>query len=1343
MSSRSTRWRPRRAGIINLYEYANQVFDFAGGRLLLRGHNTSGKTKALELLLPFCLDGDISPKKLDPFGAGYKDMKWNLTGCTGDVKRLGYAWLEFERIGQAGGAERLTAGIGMRHNRDLPDVARWYFVARNRTVGSDLWLLRGRDPISKAELAAALGDDGEVLESQRDYRNRVNDLLFGFGGEEQYQTMLRLMRDLRRPHLSKTLDPERVAAQLAVGLPEVDETLMRKLAGGLEQLETLERGLARLRDVRERVRRFHQRTYSAYARAAVRERADALRHAQTSVENGAEQLRTTTAELQAERERAKHASKARDAAQARLDGLTAEEHALVSSAGWSSVAEVETLRELAQNQARAATAARRHANDAAAAAGALEAELITARAAAAECRHRASCELDALLELAAEAGLERRATMLADQLRAGTLAADTWSPLLRELATDWRDVLHRQRELMRELRRAAGDAERARVGERDAVGRLEQATAKRAACEQQLEEGRAALASAFDTWRSALTQLELDDQAADTALELAHEGSSPLPALASLVDRQRAALIDARSSHVAARETAVSAVAATETEIELLASAHDDGPRAPDWLRTDRSDRVGAPLWRLIDFRAEVPAEQRAGLEAGLEAAGLLDAWVTPSGKIEDPAIADVVFAGAQPATVGSLRDVLGPVPDQPVAPEVVTRVLSCLGLGEHDTGPWVAIDGQFVIGPLRGRGAKARAEHIGAAAREARRAGRIAQLRERIASLESEIAERDARIADVDRRRKTHETELRALPSVDAVRSAIDAVRVCTALESEAERGRERAAGAARSAADAELAAAAARREHAVAHGLSPALDEPALDALRDATAQLTGAAGAVAHAWTIAEREAQASDAVAGRLSDAHGAVAEREQQARDEEAEAGRLAAEHAAREEALGATGAEIRRRHEQVVNQLKATRDDLRHTTDAAQAAAVAVVGLEHEQRARHQNHETARDQRECASIAFRQLAQAGILQLVLREDAPADADQGAGWTFTRTLEVARALPPELLSVRSTSGELGVEVQRGVQLLDRELSEADMGAYASRGENGLLLVHVTEGGGEQTLAQILDTLEAEIADREQILTAEERRVFSDALVEEIADHLRHRIHEVRSRIERMNEVLRRSPTAAGKTVELEWEALEDDSGTQRAALARLRRDVRHLTEEDRAELVAFFRGRIESARREHTFAGEPKPMAETLMEAFDYRSWFAFTLHERIGSSRARLTKRRHAVGSGGEQSVLIHLPLFAAAAALYGDSEAPRLIMLDEALSGIDDETRERVLEATVAFDLDVVMTSHELWGTYRSVPQLAIYQLHRENGTFGVHAIPFLWDGEVLRELDQDGLLV
>ena len=511
----------------------------------------------------------------------------------------------------------------------------------------------------------------------------------------------------------------------------------------------------------------------------------------------------------------------------------------------------------------------------------------------------------------------------------------------------------------------------------------------------------------------------------------------------------------------------------------------------------------------------------------------------------------------------------------------------------------------------------------------------------------------------------------------------------------------------------------------------------------MREAGAELAGAAGNVARAWALAARQREAGAAIGARLAEAQRVAAELDGRARDEQSEADRLTADHAARERALGASGEELRRRHAEVQSELRAGREAQRRAGEIAQTAAIVAAGLERDAAAQADEHERVRRQREAAGAGFAQLGAAGVLQLVLGEAAPGDVDGARSWSVTRALEVARALPEELVAVRSASGALAVEVQRNVQLLDRELAEADMGAYASRGDDGLLLVRVTEGGGEQPLAQLLDALSAEIADRERVLTTEERRVFSDALVEEIADHLRQRIHEVRARIEQMNAVLQRSPTAAGKTVELDWQPLDDDSGTQRAALTLLRRDVRHLGDDTRGELVSFLRRRVDAARREHAFGGDPQPMADTLAIAFDYRRWFAFGLHERSDAGRVRLTKRRHAVGSGGEQSVLIHLPLFAAAAALYGDSRAPRLIMLDEALSGIDDDTRERVLEATVAFDLDVVMTSHELWGTYRSVPQLAIYQLHRENGTFGVHAIPFVWDGDVLHELRQDDLLV
>jgi len=315
--------------------------------------------------------------------------------------------------------------------------------------------------------------------------------------------------------------------------------------------------------------------------------------------------------------------------------------------------------------------------------------------------------------------------------------------------------------------------------------------------------------------------------------------------------------------------------------------------------------------------------------------------------------------------------------------------------------------------------------------------------------------------------------------------------------------------------------------------------------------------------------------------------------------------------------------------------------------------------------------------------------------------------------------------------------------RRVQLLDRELADAELGAYATTADEDLVLVRITDDAGDRGLGDVLEVLAADIAERERLLTAEERRVFGDALVEEIADHLRTRIRAVHERVAAMNAVLARTPTAAGKVVQLQWRALDDDAGTQRSAVELLRKSPSYHGEGERRRIVEFFRARVGQARGELDGDARAESMTDTLTRAFDYRRWFAFGLIEELGGARERLTARRHAVGSGGEQSVLIHLPLLAAAAALYGDSGAPRLVMLDEALSGIDDETRERVLAATVAFDLDIVMTSHELWGTYRSVPSLSVYQLHREQGVPGVHAVPFRWDGEVLHELEQAELPV
>src|SRR6266851_4085645 len=91
-----TRWRLNRGGIVNIWQYAQQTFDFSGGRVIFQGTNGSGKSRTLELLLPLCLDGDLRH-----MGAkGYDSVsirRLMLDEYSGGPNRIGYAWLELHR----------------------------------------------------------------------------------------------------------------------------------------------------------------------------------------------------------------------------------------------------------------------------------------------------------------------------------------------------------------------------------------------------------------------------------------------------------------------------------------------------------------------------------------------------------------------------------------------------------------------------------------------------------------------------------------------------------------------------------------------------------------------------------------------------------------------------------------------------------------------------------------------------------------------------------------------------------------------------------------------------------------------------------------------------------------------------------------------------------------------------------------------------------------------------------------------------------------------------------------------------------------------------------------------
>ena len=154
----SERWKPLRAGLVDMFYYDAEEFWFHDGRLLLRGNNGTGKSKVLALTLPFLLDGELAPHRVEPDGDRQKKMEWNLLlgGRHPHPERLGYTWLEFGRCVGDGSAEFRTIGCGLKAAAGRGIARHWFF--RQHAAGRRRLAVAARQPGSADQGEAARGD---------------------------------------------------------------------------------------------------------------------------------------------------------------------------------------------------------------------------------------------------------------------------------------------------------------------------------------------------------------------------------------------------------------------------------------------------------------------------------------------------------------------------------------------------------------------------------------------------------------------------------------------------------------------------------------------------------------------------------------------------------------------------------------------------------------------------------------------------------------------------------------------------------------------------------------------------------------------------------------------------------------------------------------------------------------------------------------------------------------------------------------------------------------------------------------------------------------------------------
>lgn len=265
-------------------------------------------------------------------------------------------------------------------------------------------------------------------------------------------------------------------------------------------------------------------------------------------------------------------------------------------------------------------------------------------------------------------------------------------------------------------------------------------------------------------------------------------------------------------------------------------------------------------------------------------------------------------------------------------------------------------------------------------------------------------------------------------------------------------------------------------------------------------------------------------------------------------------------------------------------------------------------------------------------------------------------------------------------------------------------------------------------------ELLEILSDRIEMQKMLLRQEERQLFEDFLLQEIAEAIRTHIFEAEEWVQQINGVLKGLPMI-GEHYALQWKPpAEYDLTKLGSHLAQhyklLRKPAQTLTTEETEALMNAFRREIEAVRIRQQENPETNFM-ETLEQVFDYREWFHFdVLVAPIGGQWQRLTDRMAGTRSGAEQLFALYVPLFAALAALYRSAAegAPRLLALDEAFDKVSVANTQRIMEFLVSQDFQWIMTGPQISGTGAKIPACARYLMIHEKGSPVATASASFW---------------
>ena len=234
-------------GLLNFWYYDEEEFQLCDGKIIFRGTNGSGKSVTTQSFIPLLLDGDKRPSRIDPFGSNARKIENYILVNEDEIDRISYLYIEFVKPQTK---SYMTIGMGMRGRKGKP-LESWYFILKDgRRVNHDFKLykyLGEKFPLTAKQLENEIGEGNVFTKSQKEYMEKVNENLFGYSDIESYKDLLNLLIQLRSPKLSKDFKPTVIYDILKQSLNTLSDDDLRSMAEAMDNMDNLNLRLEELK----------------------------------------------------------------------------------------------------------------------------------------------------------------------------------------------------------------------------------------------------------------------------------------------------------------------------------------------------------------------------------------------------------------------------------------------------------------------------------------------------------------------------------------------------------------------------------------------------------------------------------------------------------------------------------------------------------------------------------------------------------------------------------------------------------------------------------------------------------------------------------------------------------------------------------------------------------------------------------------------------------------------------------------------------------------------------------------------------------------------------------------